>query len=98
MAWSTRQSQASRSAAVSGRRSSGNVTVDGAQPSVGVGTTAPRRRVGGPALDNLNRIDQGQRWRGEGVLPRPTDGRGPSKVALPEDRLPTTAGELHAPV
>jgi hypothetical protein len=44
MLWSMRQSHASASDAVSGRRSSGNVTVDGAQPSVGEGTTPSRRQ------------------------------------------------------
>jgi hypothetical protein len=56
----------------------------------------PLRRVLDHALDHMNQIDQWQRWRRDGVVPRPTDGWAPSTVTLPEDRLPLTAPDLDA--
>ena len=43
--WSMRQSHASRSGWLRGSRSPGSVTVDGTQPSVGVGTTPSFRHA-----------------------------------------------------
>src|SRR5256885_2378935 len=48
------------------------------------------------ALDRLEQIEQGQRWRRDGVVPTPTDGWVRSTVTIAEDRLPLTAADLDA--
>src|SRR5258706_14928071 len=62
-------------------------------------TYTPRkilRRVLDHALDHLNQIDQWLAWRGDGVVPTPTDGWVSSTVALPDDRLPLAKQDLDA--
>ena len=56
----------------------------------------PLRRVLDHSLDHLSQIEQWQRWRGEGVVPTPTDGWVSSTVTLPEDRLPLTRSDVDA--
>ena len=54
------------------------------------------RRVLDHFLDHLNQIDQWLAWRGDGLVPTPTDGWVPSTVTLPDDRLPLTRSDLDA--
>ena len=56
----------------------------------------PLRRVLDHSLDHLNQIEQWRRWRGEGVVPIPTDGWVGSTETLPEDLLPLTPADLGA--